>query len=147
MPMDRSKYPDDWEQISARVRARANNECEWCHVKNGARGARDRFGVWHDEANIHGMSSDHGFALFGDFPSIVTIVLTVAHLGLPREGDWRCWGDKHDKFDVRDGNLCALCQRCHLGYDRDDHLARQRENRAARKFAATVAKGQAPLEG
>lgn len=31
-------------------------------------------------------------------------------------------GNKHDKHDVRDENLAALCQRCHLNYDRDEHI-------------------------
>jgi hypothetical protein len=40
-------------------------------------------------------------------------VLTVAHLN-------------HDPQDNRDENLKAMCQRCHLRYDRDLHA----ENRA-----------------
>jgi hypothetical protein len=96
------------------------------------------------------MNSDHGDDLFGeDFPAMTRIVLTVAHLGLPKPEDLaagRCWGDKHDKLDVREGNLAALCQKCHLGYDRDDHISHQRENRLARKRAETLATGQRPLE-
>ena len=38
MPMQRQLYPADWEAISARVRARAGNRCEWpgCGVENGS---------------------------------------------------------------------------------------------------------------
>ena len=38
------------------------------------------------------------------------VVLTVAHLN-------------HEPGDCRDDNLVALCQRCHLNYDREHHLA------------------------
>ena len=39
-------------------------------------------------------------------------VLTVAHLGVPKPDGTP--GDKHDKTDVRDENLAALCPRCHI---------------------------------
>ena len=39
----------------------------------------------------------------------VRIVLTVAHLD-------------HDKTNNRFSNLAALCQRCHLGHDRKQHV-------------------------
>lgn len=35
MPMDRSKYPPDWEKISERIRARADGLCE-CDGRCGA---------------------------------------------------------------------------------------------------------------
>lgn len=55
------------------------------------------------------------------------VVLTVAHLD-------------HDTGpeDVRPDNLAALCQACHLGYDRPRHLARQAENRRARMATADM---------
>ncbi len=34
-PMQRHLYPDDWEQISRDVRARADNRCEFCGAVNG----------------------------------------------------------------------------------------------------------------
>lgn len=38
MPMQRALYPADWEQISASIRERAGNCCEWpgCGLANGA---------------------------------------------------------------------------------------------------------------
>ena len=132
MPMNRKDYPKDWPAISLRIRERAGWRCEWCGVKNGAVGARDRNGNWHDEDAIHHMHSDHGEALFGRyFPRMVRIILTVAHLGTPKPDGSR--GNKHDKLDCRDENLAALCQRCHLNYDRADHLAVQAKNRRARQ--------------
>jgi 5-methylcytosine-specific restriction endonuclease McrA len=44
------------------------------------------------------------------------IVLTVAHLD-------------HQPENVRDDNLRALCQRCHLRYDRHEHARVRREAR------------------
>lgn len=43
-------------------------------------------------------------------------------------------GDKADKRDVRDENLAALCQRCHLAYDRQDHIAAARAGRDQRRL-------------
>src|SRR6185436_9680234 len=35
MPIDRSKYPDNWEQLSWSIRMeRAGNHCEWCGAEN-----------------------------------------------------------------------------------------------------------------
>lgn len=47
------------------------------------------------------------------------VVLTVAHVG----------PTKHDKLDCRDEVLFALCQRCHLNEDRDEHIANARATR------------------
>lgn len=114
--MDRGKYPPDWDHLSRRLREEAGNRCQWCGAANGR--PHPRTGS--------------------------TVVLTVAHLGLPTPADLaagRCWGDKHDKLDTRPGNLAVLCQSCHLGYDRDDHLRHAAETRRARKLAS----GQRPL--
>ncbi len=99
MPMDRSHYPDDWEQISRDIRfVRAEGRCEGtdsypdCCAEHGKR---------HPETGS-------------------VVVLTTAHLGVAKSDGSP--GDKHDKLDVRPENLAALCQRCHLDLDREDHL-------------------------
>jgi hypothetical protein len=132
MPMDRRRYPPDWPQISRRIRERDHQRCKWCGVANNSRGARDRYDVWHDERDIDRMNSTDGDQLFPDgYPKIITIILTVAHLGVPKEDGQP--GDRHDKMDCRDENLASLCQRCHLNYDRAEHLAVQRKNRASKR--------------
>lgn len=141
MPMDRSRYPDNWEDVSLAIRERAGWCCEWCGVENEAVGARDRFGDWHSEAEIEGLNSDVGFSLFGDFPKIIKIVLTVAHLGVEKPHNRP--GDKHDKMDCRPENLAALCQRCHLNFDREDHIRHAHETRRRKKIEA----GQCALPG
>lgn len=46
------------------------------------------------------------------------VVLTIAHMD-----------HDHNNDDVEDDRLAALCQRCHLGYDRPRHLERARLKR------------------
>lgn len=107
MPMDYSRYPPDWKQISLRIRAeRAGWQCEWCGAANGQ------------------PHPDTGS----------TVILTVAHLGTPHPDGTP--GDKHDKLDVRDDNLAALCQRCHLNYDRDEHMANAAATRRRKRHDA-----------
>lgn len=43
-------------------------------------------------------------------------------------------GDKHNKMDVRPENLAALCQRCHLNFDRDEHTLNAARTRYRRKL-------------
>jgi 5-methylcytosine-specific restriction endonuclease McrA len=103
MPMDMTRYPVDWKTISLRIRTRDGWRCKWCQADNGKP---------HPETGSR-------------------VVLTVAHLGAPLPDGTP--GDKHNKLDVRDENLAALCQRCHLRFDADEH----RENAAKtrrRKF-------------
>ena len=141
MAMDYSRYPANWNEISRHIRDRAGNKCEWCGVENYAVGARDNDGNWHNERDIHLMNSDCGYALFGEFPKMIKIVLTVAHLGVPKPDDSP--GDVHDKMDCRDENLAALCQRCHLNYDRAEHAANAARTRRRKKIEA----GQLELFG
>lgn len=102
-PMNRADYPRDWPAISMRIRARSGQKCEWCGAPN---------------------REPHP-----DTGSIV--VLTVAHLGVAKLDGTP--GDKHDKRDCRDENLAALCQRCHLNYDRDDHVRHAAETRRRKR--------------
>ncbi len=53
------------------------------------------------------------------------VVLTVAHMD-------------HDKANNDPANLRALCQRCHLAWDRDHHMSNARRTLAERKRGAAV---------
>ena len=113
MPFQRERYPADWPAISLRIRERSGWRCEWCGAENGK-------------------------------PNPATgsrVVLTVAHLGVARPDGTA--GDKHDKLDVRDENLAALCQRCHLRYDIREHMA----NAAATRRRKREEGGQMVLIG
>lgn len=46
------------------------------------------------------------------------VVLTIAHLD-----------HDHDNWDVADDRLAALCQRCHLNYDRPRHINKRKYGR------------------
>lgn len=134
MPMDYTKYPRNWKDISRRIRERDGQRCKWCGVENYAIGARDRFGNWHNENDIKNMKSSTGESLFGDYPKMIKIILTVAHID-------------HDTTNNEDSNLAALCQRCHLNHDRDHHLANRKRTYQQRRIARIAATGQAPLFG
>lgn len=124
MSFDPKNYPPNWLELVAQVRARSGDKCELCSVSNGAVGARDRFGNWHEENSIHAMQSDYGRHLFDDrFPAMIRIVLTTHHA---------CDCDKRTCVDV--SHFQHLCQRCHLNLDRDHHLAVQAANREAKRL-------------
>ena len=115
MPFQKERYPKEWKTISLRIRERENWRCKFCDAENGK-------------------------------PNPLTgskVVLTVAHLGTEKPDGSA--GDKHDKMDVRDENLAALCQRCHLRYDIDEHIENARKTRIAKRHAAHKAAGQSEL--
>jgi 5-methylcytosine-specific restriction endonuclease McrA len=108
-------YPSNWKQISLAIRERDGQKCKWCNVPNGAIGYRDELGgfhPWPDGMLGEVLSEEDGY-------KVIKIVLTVAHLGVDKADGSP--GDKKDKSDCRDENLAALCQRCHLRYDADEH--------------------------
>ena len=107
-----SRYPANWKEISLHIRVeRAGNRCEWCKAENHA---------------------PHPF-------TNSRVVLTVAHLGVPH-ADGRP-GNKHDKADCRPENLAALCARCHLNFDRPDHLVRAAATRERKRREREAARG------
>ena len=116
MPVDMSRYPKNWKRISSSIRKRSGGVCE-CHGECGKHSGRC------DAINYepHPLTGSK-------------VVLTVAHLGIKkRDGSS---GDKHDKKDVRRRNLKAMCQRCHLCFDMDEHKANARRTRLRKKIEA-----------
>lgn len=115
-------YGKDWREISRQIRERAGNRCEWCGVKNGAIGYRDAQGRFHDDpqaAEVMAIEGERG---------VVRIVLTVAHLD-------------HNPANCDPANLAALCQRCHLRYDANEHARHAAETRR-RKLEAQTGQGR-----
>ena len=107
MSINRKLYPAGWTRISERIRfGRARGRCEWCGAENG---------------------KPHPASPVGSI-----VVLTVAHLGTVFPDGIP--GDKRDKHDVRGENLAALCQRCHLDYDRADNIATAQAGRERRRL-------------
>lgn len=148
MPVDYSRYPADWQHIRARILERAMKPgttvtggssprvpcCEWC-------GAPDRLWIVRDDPGNPAAwrLAEESELLDDDGTRPTHVVLTIAHLGVPH-ADGRP-GDKHDKLDCREVNLAALCQRCHLLYDLDDHVRHAAETRRRQRIEA----GQATL--
>ena len=120
MPIDYSKYPANWKtEIRPAILKRAGNRCEKCGVPNLAQGYRDKSGKFHAlNAFQCGLASLCGHRVF-------RIVLTVAHLN-------------HDRTDNRPENLAALCQRCNLLHDREQHRETRRRNREAESARKVV---------
>ena len=102
MPIDYSKYPDNWlTEIRPRILKRANDMCEFCGVVNHS--------YVHKETREQTIQDDD---------DAVRIVLTVAHLDHDEENP-----------DVQDDRLAALCQRCHLRYDAPEKKRRRLEKK------------------
>lgn len=107
---ERGRYPPDWPAISKRIRRRARGRCE-------CKGECDRAG--HPRGRCHERNSQPARTFRGK------VVLTVAHLN-------------HTPEDCSDENLKAMCQACHLSYDRHHHAKNLRATNAAKRDAATL---------
>ena len=130
-PEFRHFYGKEWKTVTRpRILKRAGNKCEQCGKPNRKlvwvwKAAFDQYWtlskarqLWH-YCSIGGTGN---FQLFGKQwreARRIRVVLTIAHLN-------------HTPGDDRDENLKALCQGCHLNFDKGHH----RESRAARKDAA-----------
>ena len=101
-PSDRARYPKNWGEISFAIRAeRAGWQCE-CDGRCGNAACAPRC-IWRQgQKNLRGS----------------TIVLTVAHLD-------------HTPENCDPENLRAMCQACHLSYDRHHHANTRRLTRLA----------------
>ncbi len=114
-PENRHRYPPEWALLSAVIRFfRAGGRCE-CAGECGRGTHEGRCPNW------------HGQPAYGTGKRVV---LTAAHLDHTPE---------HCAWD----NLKAMCQGCHLHYDRGHHA----ETRAATRRAAAEARGERTLPG
>lgn len=101
MPIDYKRYPANWHEFSRHIRfVRADNRCEKCFAEN---------------YQPHPITSSK-------------VILTVAHLDAI--GDiCRCEGKDGLKCAVN-SHVAALCQGCHLIYDKERHKFNRRRSRA-----------------
>jgi hypothetical protein len=111
-PENRDRYPQDWPQISLAVKERAGWRCE-CRGECGRGTHAGR------------CPNRHGGLAYGTATTVV--VLTTAHLD-------------HTPENCDQDNLRAMCQGCHLHYDRDHHA-----RTAARTRAQAATAGMDPL--
>lgn len=151
MPIDYSKYPDNWKDISARIRfERAQGKCEQCGAPHGEyilRSAVDAaqyvivegdWYVWPDGSAVGHLPEEYAAN-----SKLTRVILTVHHIGVDYPDGTP--GDPRDKMDVRDENLIAYCQRCHLLADLPHHIENARQTRRAIKEAALREVGQERL--
>jgi hypothetical protein len=112
-----------WRATRECILARAKNRCEQCRVPNHASIERGSHGVWRLIAAPTGTPWRNTNGNQTTFEPVdrhrTRIVLTIAHLN-------HIAGEDHDE------NLKALCQWCHLNYDKLHH----KQTRSVRKDAA-----------
>lgn len=131
-PENQARYPKDWKKISLSIRERSGWKCEFCGLANGTEGYRMKDGTFYSLEHI--MS---GYIPEGHETELLTIgdagkkpmkiILTVAHLD-------------HTPENCDAGNLKALCQRCHLNYDKHHHAQNAKATNYQKRH-----KGQLPL--
>lgn len=125
MPVDYKKYPKNWKTaIRPAILERAKNKCEQCNVPNYAiidRGDYNGTEAYQDmDGNI--FNAKTGEIIGEDYigaltkPKLIRVILTIAHLD-------------HDITNNDYSNLKALCQKCHLNYDKENHKKNSRETR------------------
>ena len=111
-PTRRWLYPLDWPQLSVAIRfGRARGRCEACGRPHGLEIEVLADGSWRDP-ETRDWHDRRGRRTRGTPPGptrMTRTVLACAHLN-------------HDPSDNRARNLRALCGRCHLEHDREEHL-------------------------
>ena len=118
-PQYRWLYPIDWPQLSATIRfERAKGRCERCARPHGHLVCHRGDGRWWDE-EAAAWRNGRGRTLRAappaeDDPGLrrTKVYLAAAHLD-------------HDPSNNHPRNLKALCQRCHIMHDRDEHRRRR----------------------
>lgn len=156
MPMDRTRYPDDWEAISLRIRTRDGWKCTQCGVANKAlivRSDKDpaRYIVYDEQNDVYTRPDGQwikGSEIPDEFDTSewdnhTRVIITVHHIGALRDDGSP--GDAHDKMDCREVNLTSLCQRCHFIADLPSHIVSARKARAEKRRARILAAGQLEL--
>lgn len=127
MPIDYKKYPSNWKiEIVPQVKERDNNRCAFCGISNytvfryGSLGCKMQYNPY-DKCNTYqeALSLKENAEKESGLDWKI-IVLTVAHLN-------------HDINDNDLSNLKALCQKCHLNYDKEHHKKNSRETLKKKK--------------
>lgn len=121
-------YPIDWRELSAFIRfRRAKGRCECCGRPHGKTVQHLGDGRWWDEERH--IWRDGAGKILQELPPLrdmtvaprqTRVVLATAHRD-------------HDPTNNRSANLVALCQRCHMLNDKEEHLRRRRLTYLARR--------------
>lgn len=128
MPIDYKNYPKDWKERRERILKRATNPmdkvpcCEMCGLANGQHvmsvkdkntGKRIWLECLGDAFRVAGVNQLQGNS---HLIKRVKVVLTIAHLD----------HDEDNEF-VTDDRLMAMCQYCHLNYDKSEKKRRRKQ--------------------
>jgi hypothetical protein len=121
-------YPIDWRELSAIICfERAKGRCEGCARPHLTHVSHLGDGRWWDEAlgiwrNGNGRPLPRLAPPSRGGPPLAStyVVLATAHLD-------------HDPGNSRPRNLKALCQRCHMLHDKDEHRRRRWHSYRRRK--------------
>jgi len=136
MGFDPADYPSDWKDVSRAIRDRSRGRCE-CRRECGVNHAEENaLQIARSDVPVPPLEQDVGRCgrWNGDALGGYRVVLTVAHL-------WRGPCAEHAAARVKCGDpdhLKAMCQRCHLAYDREHHVAAARRTRHARKASGDL---------
>ena len=120
-PEDKKRYPKNWRHISHTIKEQAGFKCEFCGVKQYAVGQwinnifypasgsefYDQYLYTDSYKEAKGVADYLNEWVETEYKYIV-IVLTTAHLD-------------HTPENSDPSNLKALCQRCHLNHDKQQH--------------------------
>lgn len=121
MPIDYSKYPKNWKsEIRPAILERDGNCCKFCGVENYSYIFRNDIGGWFYCEDWLNMKKRGGGFYITNGDGRVKIVLTIAHL------DHNIENNNYD-------NLAALCQKCHLKYDKKHHIKNAKETISKKK--------------
>lgn len=109
MPMNRKRYPKNWNAIALEIKEAAAWNCEQCGRPCRRPGESiaeliERVSPDYSQKDLWEWEESEEFGLI-EVPKIGRFILTVAHLN-------------HQPEDCRRENLKALCSVCHLRYDR-----------------------------
>ena len=102
MPMQRSRYPDNWETLTLQIKTEANWTCENC-----GRECKRTNEPWSEFITrvVPKVHCEFSYSLLNEMSSKPTrFVLTVAHLD-------------HIPENCSRDNLKAWCSACHCRYD------------------------------
>lgn len=114
MSFNPKDYPKNWKEIRSKILDRSSGRCEclgFCGLHCRSKQKRCE--------EMNGRSAVWAKGI---------IVLTIAHL---------C----HHKNCSDENHLVALCQRCHLRYDRFMHMKNAAKTRAGKQMELSEAKG------
>lgn len=117
---ERHRYPANWAEIRAAILERAGDRCECdgrcesphCTASPVVRIGRERV----ERIDRDGLTRCRAVNREPHPSTGSRVVLTIAHLD-------------HTPENCDPDNLRAMCQACHLSYDRDHHAATRAANR------------------